>query len=1095
MRRLLPFLLPFLLCTPLAAQTRDRVPPSPTQPAPDARALSATLSWRAIGPALMSGRIADIAVHPRDRRTWYVASGSGGVWKTSNAGITFSPIFDDQPSFSIGVATLDPTNPDIVWVGTGENVSGRHVGWGDGVYRSRDAGRSWERVGLAASQHIGKILIDPRDGQRVIVAAEGPLWSAGGERGVYRTTDGGRTWTAVLSIDENTGITDLEFDPSNPDVVYAAAYQRRRHVWGFLGGGPRSGIWKSTDNGVTWRQVTRGLPSGDMGKIGLAVTAADPKRVYATIEASADERGFYASMDRGESWEKRNAYISGGTGPHYYQEIEASPTNADLVYQMDVFMQVTRDAGRTFSTLETAHDKHSDNHALWIDPADGRHLLAGTDAGLYESFDEGTRWRHFPNLPVAQLYKVALNTREPFYDVLVGAQDLGTLHGPSRTMNEDGIRNHDWYVPLGADGYGVVFAPNDPDLMYFMSQEGNLVRKDRRNEEAIAIRPMGEPSDPPERWNWDSPILVSPHRPDRIYYASQRLWRSETRGDSWTHVSGDLTLARDRYTLPYQGRTWSVDALHDNGAMSKYGTITAIAESPRTEGHLVIGTDDGLVQLSADGGTTWARSAPMSGLPALSFVNDVEFSAQDASTVFVAADAHKDGNFTPYLFVSSDLGRSWRSIAGDLPKGAIVWAVQQDPVRRELLFAGTEAGVFWTPNSGANWYRLGAGMPTISVRDIKLHPRAGDLVAATFGRGVYVLDDYTPLRALTAATTVAAGVLPVQDAWWFVPHQVAQASGRPELGSDDFTLDNPAAGALITYKLSDVPTTARAARRADERTRVESGTDVPFPGYDRLRNELTEGTPRALIVIATDAGERVRLLDVPARAGMGRVTWDLRGPSPDPIDLTPRGFRAPWESSPTGPLVAPGRYTATLMVVSATGVRSVGSPQAFMVKPVANLRAGTDVVAVAAFQREVAESRRRLSVANVEVARVRDVLRHARAAVLAAPRADPALLGQIDGIEQSLATIVVRLSGDPARRRLSQSDVTSIGSRLGAASSVWQTRQPPTATQRAGVTWATTELATVTRELRALVSGDLARIEAALEAAGAPATPGRRTPQ
>jgi photosystem II stability/assembly factor-like uncharacterized protein len=317
-------------------------------------------------------------------------------------------------------------------------------------------------MGLAGSQHIGRILVDPRDSKVVLVAAEGPLWSAGGERGVYRSSDGGATWTAALVIDENTGVTDLEFDPSNPDVVYAASYQRRRHVWGFMGGGPRSGIWKSSDNGKTWRQIRTGLPKGDMGKIGLAVTAADPNLVYATIEAVGDEKGFYRSRDKGESWERRNGYISGGTGPHYYQEIEASPVNPDLVYQMDVFLRVTRDGGATFSILETAFDKHSDNHALVVDPADGKHLLVGTDAGVYESFDEGTTWRHFPNLPVSQFYKVALSNREPFYDVLVGAQDLGTLHGPSRTTNRDGIRNQDWYVPLGADGYGVAFHPADP---------------------------------------------------------------------------------------------------------------------------------------------------------------------------------------------------------------------------------------------------------------------------------------------------------------------------------------------------------------------------------------------------------------------------------------------------------------------------------------------------------------------------------------------------------------------------------------------------------------------------------------------------------
>ncbi|MCG8468888.1 MAG: glycosyl hydrolase, partial [Gemmatimonadetes bacterium] len=399
--------------------------------------VAAGLRLREIGPALMGGRIADIAVHPTKSSTWYLAVGSGGVWKTTNAGVTWDAIFEDQPSYSIGDVEIDPRNPDVVWVGTGENVSGRHVGWGDGIYRSRNGGSTWENLGLSDSQHIGKILIDPRDSDVVFVAAEGPLWSPGGDRGLYKTSDGGTTWDLVLEIDEYTGVTDVEFAPGDPDVLYAAAYQRHRQIWGHLAGGPDSGIYKSTDGGETWREITVGLPTGDMGKIGLAVTPANPEVVYATIEASDDERGFYRSLDRGESWEKRNSYISGGTGPHYYQEIEASPKEADIVIQMDVFFQITRDGGVTFENLGTGAEKHSDNHALWIDPANTQHMLAGTDAGVYETFDEGTTWRHFPNMPISQFYKDAVSNREPFYEILGGAQDLGTLWGPARTTNTE----------------------------------------------------------------------------------------------------------------------------------------------------------------------------------------------------------------------------------------------------------------------------------------------------------------------------------------------------------------------------------------------------------------------------------------------------------------------------------------------------------------------------------------------------------------------------------------------------------------------------------------------------------------------------------
>jgi photosystem II stability/assembly factor-like uncharacterized protein len=1070
-----------IVAVPLAAQA-----PRPL----DIASVASGLTFRSIGPAFMGGRIADVEVHPKDRHTWYVAVASGGVWKTTDAGTTFTPVFDSQPSYSIGEITIDPTRPEVVWAGTGENVSGRHVGWGDGVYRSADAGRTWKRMGLETSEHIGRILVDPRGGGVVLIAAEGPLWSAGGQRGVFRSADGGTTWTPVLQIDEHTGVTDLEFDPSNPDVVYAAAYQRRRHVWGFLAGGPGSGIWKSTDNGKTWREITNGLPKGDMGRIGLAVTPADPSVVFATIEAGDEERGFYRSGDRGESWEKRHSYISGGTGPHYYQEIEASPTNAALVYQMDVFLHVTRDGGKTFQRLETAHDKHSDNHALWIDPADGRHLLVGADGGLYESFDEGTRWRHFPNLPIAQLYKVAVNSREPFYDVLAGAQDLGTLHGPSRTLNREGVRNQDWYVPMGADGYGVAFDPQDPNVMYLMWQEGNLYRKDRRNEEAVSIKPQPGPKDPAERWNWDSPLLVSAHDPGRIYFGSQRMWRSDDRGNSWTTISGDLTLGQNRYEQKFAGRVWSVDALHDTGAMSKYATTTAIAESPRDANVLAVGTDDGLVQVTTDGGKNWTRATALPALPPLSYVNDVEASSHDARTIFAAADAHKIGDFTPYVFASSDLGRSWRSIAGDLPKGAIVWAIQQDHVRSDLLFLGTESGIYWTANGGRNWHELTGGLPTISFRDLKIQRRDSDLVAASFGRGIYVLDDYAPLRAFAEHGMPAeAALFPVRDAWWYVPQQVGQAPGRPELGTDDFTSPNPPFGALLTYYLKEAPTSAQEARRAEEKQLREKGSDVRFPGFDRLFAESLESGPKVIVSIADAAGRVVRRIDATAKAGLHRINWDLRGPSPEPVNLNPPGFQPPWGEPPRGPLVAPGRYTATLMIVSASGVRALGTPQTFEVKPVNNLPAGTDVAAVAAFQQGVAELRRRAAAAGAEITRLQEELRHMRAALLATPKADAALFTRIDAAHRTVAELARRLDGDPARQRLNESAPPSIADRVGSAMSAFDTRLMPTATQRRDAEIAGADLAALSGDLAALVSGEMAKLRAALDAAGAPWTP------
>ena len=1086
---------PIALVTTLALAGAPEALAQSSQGEAIARAVSG-MTLRSIGPAVMGGRIADIAVDPTQPSTWYVAAASGGVWKTANAGVTWTPLFDAQPSYSIGVVTVDPGDPNVVWVGTGENVSGRHVGWGDGVYRSRDAGRTWQRMGLAESQHIGKVLVDPRDGNTVFVAAEGPLWSPGGERGLYRTSDGGTTWTQVLAIDENTGVTDVEFDPSNPDVLYAAAYQRRRQIWSFLGGGPKSGIYKSIDGGETWRRIEVGLPKGDVGKIGLAVTPADPTLVYATIEANAEERGFYRSRDRGESWERRNGYISGGTGPHYYQEIEASTHDPDIVYQMDVFIQVTRDGGATFGMLETARDKHSDNHALWIDPEDGKHLLVGTDAGLYESFDDGTTWRHFPNLPVSQFYKVALDNAEPFFHVLGGAQDLGTLHGPTRTTNLEGVRNEDWYVPMGADGYGVAIDPGDPAVLYLETQVGNLYRYDRRSEEALAIQPQPAPGDAPERWNWDSPVLISPHAPHRLYFGSQRLWRSDDRGDSWTPVSRDLTTHRNRYELEMMGRVWSVDALYDHGAMSQYATTTAIAESPVVEGVLYVGTDDGRIQVTEDGGANWRIAGSLPGLPERSFINDVEASQHDGNTVFAVADAHKTGDFHPYVFRSTDRGRSWRSIAGDLPAGTVVWAIQQDHEDPDLLFLGTEFGLYVTLNGGTNWIKL-PGAPTIAFRDLKIHRRDGDLVGASFGRGFYVLDDYSPLRAIAGGALERGSVLfPVRDTWWYIPLVPMQAPGRPTLGSDAFVTPNPAFGATFTYYLDTVPPTERDARRAVERSLTERGEDVPFPGFERLAREALEGQPTALLLVRDASGTPVRWVRGPATSGLHRVTWDLRRPAPNPVEFPTEGFRPPWGGDPQGPLVAPGHYDVELFLLSTAGLRSLSAPRAFIVKPVPTAPDGTDFRAVAAFQLETAELMRRVAGAGEELSAALERLRYMREALVQTPGADAALFTRVDSLSSALARLRTRLLGDQVRGRLDEPSVPSISERVWRViGGHWDTRQPPTDTFRRNLEIARQDFTTLRQELTRLIEADLARLEAALEAAGAPWMPGMRIPR
>ncbi len=1044
------------------------------------------LQMRSIGPALMGGRIADIAVHPDNSSTWYVAVGSGGVWKTANAGITWTPVFDSQPSYSIGVVAIDPKQPDVVWVGTGENVSGRHVGWGDGVYKSNDAGKTWARMGLEKSEHIGGILIDPRDSNVVYVAAEGPLWAAGGDRGLFKSTDGGATWSAVLKIDENTGITDIEFNPANPDVIYAAAYERRRHVWGFMAGGPNGGIYKSTDAGASWKKLSTDLPTGDVGKIGLAVTAADPRLVYATIEADEDNKGFYRSSDQGESWQKRNSYISGGTGPHYYQELAASPQTPDLVYQMDVFMHVTRDGGTNIAVLGTGREKHSDNHAFWIDPEDDFHLLAGSDAGLYESFDQGITWRHFPNLPVSQFYKVAVDNAEPFYNILGGTQDLGTLSGPSRTTTTEGVRNQDWYVPLGADGYGVAFDPVDANISYMEYQNGYIFRHHRDSDELVHIQPQPADGDAPERWNWDTPIVISPHDPARIYTGSQRVWRSDDRGNSWQAISADLTTNQNRYELPFRGRVWSVDDLHDNGAMSKYSTITAISESPLDEGVVFTGSDDGLVYVTDDGGANWRQARGLPEVPERSFINDIEASLHDADTVFAIADAHKTGDFSPYVFVSDNRGRNWRAIAGDLPEGVIAWAIQQDHVNPNLLFLGAENGVYFTVNGGKNWHKL-AGAPTIAFRDIKIQRRDNDLVGATFGRGIYILDDYSALRSMAqSGFGESPALFPVRDAWWYIPSEPGQAAGIPTLGSDSFATPNPDFGATFTYYLGEKFSNSKDKRQEGEKAIRENSGDVPFPGWDRLTAETLESTPRVMIMVSDGNSNPVRWIEAINDKGTHRVSWDLRYAAPDAIELSTPGFLPPWASDPLGPLVAPGEYSAQLYAFTTGEVLALGEAQSFVVKPVRNAPGGVDYADVAAYQQQTAGLVRDVAGAREELDRTRDLLRHMKAAAVEASRATPALFLRLDEFDAALGRMETRLSGDGVRQGLNETSAPSISGRAYNAANTWRTTHAATATQKSDFELAKTAFTTFSNDLASLLSNDLVRLESELSAAGAP---------
>ncbi len=1027
------------------------------------------LKLRGIGPAFMGGRISDIAIHPDEPSTWYVSAGSGGVWKTTNSGTTWTAIFEDQGTYSIGCLAVDPQQPSVIWVGTGESVSGRHVAWGDGVYRSDDGGSTWTNTGLNRSEHIGTIAVDPRNSDRVFVAAEGPLWSSGGQRGVYRTDDRGATWQSVLSIDDDTGVTSLVMAPDNPDIIYAAAYQRRRHVATFVGGGAGSGIYKSSDGGTTWKRLTQGLPKEPMGKIGLAVTPADPNLVFATIEGEKSERGFHRSIDRGESWERRNEYISGGTGPHYYQEIFASPVDPERIYQVDVFLHVTGDGGKTFDIVETAKNKHSDNHVVWIDPERPKHLLVGTDAGLYETFDDCLTFRHVSNLPLSQFYRVAVSTDKPFYAVMAGAQDLGTLLGPSRTTSVEGVRNQDWTVPLGADGYHVAFHPTDPNVCYLEWQVGNVTRLDRRSGEIQDIQPQPAPGEPPERWNWDTPIVVSAHDPDRLYLASQRVWRSDNRGRSWTAISPDLTTDRNRYELASFGAIPSVDSLYDHLAMSWFSTISHVDESALDDGLLYVGTDDGRIHRSDDGGSNWVELTRPTGLPGDAFVNNIRADRHDADTVYLAADDHKHGDFTPRLYRSRDRGSSWDLIVNGLPEHTIVWALQQDHANPELLFIGTEFGLYTSLDQGDEWHKLSGDVPTIAFRDITIHREDSDLIGASFGRGIYILDDYGPLRSLTSETVEQeAALLPVRAAIWYIPHNTAQAEGQPTLGSTAFKADNPAFGATITYHLREKLEGPKGARRKAEKD-VGAGQDIAFPGWDNLREEEISADPVVALLISDECGNPVRRFDVPNEAGLHRVSWDLRRVGPTPLTAEKPGFKAPWDVEEKGPLAPPGRYSAELVAVENGEVRSLSPSQPFEViaADIAHDSGDSDFdLRLDRLARLAAGTRKQLESARRQLPLFRRT-------ALQTPGGED-LLSRVETLHRQLEQHWTSLVGDPVKERLGDPADQGISSMINRVAGFhWFTTQAPTDTQVEAVNRAETAY----EEVRQAINETLAELD------------------
>lgn len=871
------------------------------------------LAFRAVGPALTSGRVADLAINPLNPDEWYVAAASGGVWKTTNHGLTFEPLFDDQGSYSIGCITLDPSNSHTVWVGTGENNNQRSVAYGDGVYKSTDGGSSWTNVGLKASEHIGMIAVHPKNSNIVWVAAYGPLWSSGGERGIYKTTDGGTTWRRVLNVSEHTGFNEVHLDPRNPNILFATAHQRRRHVHTYVSGGPESGLWKSEDGGETWSEIKNGIPGGDKGRLSLAISPVNPDLHYLMVEG----HGTYRSTNRGASYSKRSDHATSG---NYYVELIASRSDANTLYSMDTYVQWSEDGGASFKRLGEKN-KHVDNHAFWQNPSNPKHLILGCDGGIYETWDHGQAWHYKENLPITQFYRVSVDNAQPFYGIYGGTQDNFSLGGPSRTLNDRGIVNSDWYVTQTGDGFESQIDPTDPNIVYAQAQYGGLQRFDKKSGEGVPIKPIEPAGGKAYRWNWDAPLLISPHDSKTLYFAANVVFKSVNRGNSWTPISGDLSRQLDRHLLPVMGKIQGLDAIAYKQSTSMYGNITALHESPKVKGLLAVGTDDGLIHISSDAGANWTKLDKLPGIPDLTFVNDVKWSQHAADVLYAVFNNHKNGDFKPYLMVSKNRGKTWEALSAGLPQRGSTYVIAEDHKDASLLFVGTEFGVFTSTDGGLTWTELKKGLPTVAVRDIAIQQRENDLVLATFGRGFYVLDDYSPLREIkNDIKKNEAIILPIKPVLLYHEASPLGYGGAGFLGAGYYMADNPKVGATFTYWVKNAPKTLKEQREELEK----KNSAAVYPSKEAIRAEAEEAKPHLSLVIRSSEGKVVRILQTKYVNGLKRSIWDgklARSSSPD-----------------KGSYLAPaGNYSLQLVGVHGTTIDTLTKPLGFTVSHLSNL--------------------------------------------------------------------------------------------------------------------------------------------------------------
>ena len=1043
---------------------------------------------RSVGPALTSGRVSDFAVHPDKRHEYYVATSSGGVWKTINGGANYTPIFDQQGSYSIGCITMDPNNPYVIWVGTGENNNQRSVGYGDGIYRSKDGGKTWKHMGLKNSEHIAKIIVDPRNSNIVYVASIGPLWSEGGDRGLYKSIDGGKTWESKIKVDEHTGVTDLIMDPNNPDVLYAATYQRRRHVFTWMSGGPGSGLYKSTDSGESWEQLKTGLPTSIIGRIGLAMSPADSDIVYAIVEAMDGQQGFYRTSNRGGSWKKMSNYVTSG---NYYQEIVVDPKDVNTVYSLSTYNMVTRDGGKTFSRLGEKN-KHVDNHVMWIDPDDTDYLLVGCDGGIYESFDRGKNWIYKENLPVTQFYKVTVDNNLPFYNIYGGTQDNYSLGGPSRTKSQNGITNEDWFVTLGGDGFESAVDPENPNIIYAQYQYGNLYRFDKASGERIDIKPRARKNENAYTWNWDAPLQVSSHVPKRVYFAANKLFRSDDRGNTWEVISDELSRGVDRNKLKVMGRTWSVDMIEKNGGVSKFGAAIAFHESPIDKNLLYVGTDDGLIHVTENSGNTWKKYERFSNVPKMTYVNMLLASQHDENVVYSVFNNHKKGDFKPYLFRSDNKGKSWKSISSNLPIRGSVYSIAEDHIDPNLLFVGTEFGLFFSLDGGAYWKQIKAGLPTIAVRDLAIQERENDLILGTFGRGFYVLDDYSALRNINQRNMQQeAQIFPIKDGLMFIQGSRIGGNDKGFQGENYFTTPNPPVGVTFTYFLKESINTLENKRKKKEAKLRNEGKDVSYPSFEDFRKEKEEKKPHLIFTISDKSGNIIRRLSKPARAGVNRLTWDYKMFSAGPINDSDakKGFPS------SGAYVAPGEYTVTMSKVIDGLSTNIAGPVSFRTKTLSDVTLpANNRRELSAFQEQIGRLQSVIRTMNTRLNNTSKELGQMRAAAQGIKNDNSKILMGIDLAQEKITIIQRKLNGDWLAYRLDVDLPPSISDRVNrAAYGVLSSSSAPTTTQREAYDIANSELEPLQKELNSFLDNDMKRMIDILNRSGAPYTTNRKS--